>query len=218
MDLQNALKVFSLETLEGLTPDKLKAKYRRLAKQTHPDSEGGNSQEFVKLRQAFLFLSKHLEKNPAKDLKEDGVTDLETLSKDEIVSKYVKETQVLQSQLALYASAFQEQDQIMQQVKEKVENILAHFDRQKVELHEELEKEISKLEKNYSSNLLKKIFFFWPQMSEHEFWKHYHSRIDNYSRKHNQLDLEFFRSMVEAYGSGLNRIATLTGPKEVQTN
>ena len=44
-------------------------------------------------------------------------------------------------------------------------------------------------------------------MSEGEFWDAYNNKIKHYSKKHSDLDAHFFKSMLAAYGDGLNNIS-----------
>lgn len=54
MDRPAALKTLSLK--DPITEEQLKASYRRLAKTTHPD-KGGNNSEFLKVKEAYNYLN-----------------------------------------------------------------------------------------------------------------------------------------------------------------
>jgi len=71
MDFATALRIFQLHSLDRQTEDSVKKIYKKLAKQTHPDS-GGNTQDFVELQQAYTLLLQKLQEpffteNPRQD-------------------------------------------------------------------------------------------------------------------------------------------------------
>ncbi|NJK71664.1 MAG: hypothetical protein HC932_05505 [Thermales bacterium] len=55
MDFEKALKIFNLESLENISFDELRAMYKKLAKERHPDMKLGSSEDFVELREAYVF-------------------------------------------------------------------------------------------------------------------------------------------------------------------
>jgi len=60
MPLQQALKIFGIQSLEGLTMDALMDMYRQAAKQSHPDA-GGSDQAFQQMQAAFETLQMTLQ-------------------------------------------------------------------------------------------------------------------------------------------------------------
>jgi curved DNA-binding protein CbpA len=204
MTLKKALQIFNLEDLSGVTQTDLKSLYKKLAKAKHPDSTGGEDKEFVELQDAFNTLSKyvHTDKGTGKDL--------HNLSKEEILDKYFEDTKVLQKQVTDFRGTFQQQNQVMQEIKTKIEELINDFEAKKAELRAQLEKEVSKLEKKYSDGIFKRLLFFIPKMTEEEFWNTYREQASKYSKKHLELDVEFLKEMLTTYGEGLNNIQKST--------
>ena len=63
MPLEQALKIFGLPSLEGLTMGTLMDRYRQAAKQSHPDKKGGSKEAFQAMQNAFETLQMHMQ-NP----------------------------------------------------------------------------------------------------------------------------------------------------------
>ncbi len=200
MTLKKALQIFGLEDLSGVTKDDLKNIYKKLARTKHPDSSGGNVDDFIELQKAFNTLIKYVHHF------NENNRDLASLTKEEILEKYFEDTRILQKKIDDFQSRFNEQSQIMDEIKEKVENLISDFEARKRKLRADLEREIAKLEHKYSKSIFKKILFFLPKMTEEEFWETYKERVNKYSRKHLELDADFLKEMLSVYGDGLNKI------------
>jgi curved DNA-binding protein CbpA len=204
MNLQKALEIFDIDSLDEMSKDEIKKIYRKQAGQKHPDKEGGSSQEFVELRQAYLYILSHF---PNKTIKKTG-KDLKELSKDEILDKYFQDTKDLQLKLDSYESVTKNQITVLDDVKTEAEDILGRFEKRKAELRKELDANIALLEKKFNPGFFAKLMaLFQNKMSEEEFWEKYHFEVQKYSRKDAELDVEFFKEMLTTYGGGLNKIA-----------
>ncbi len=200
MTLKQALQIFNLDDLSSVTKEDLRSTYKKLAKSKHPDSGSGKDKDFIELQEAFNILNKyvHTESGTGKDLS--------TLSKEEILDKYFEDTKGLQKKITDFQGTFKQQNQIMEDIKEKIEDLINDFEAKKTELREELEKEVNKLERKYSDGIFKRLLFFIPKMTEEEFWSTYHQQASRYSKKHLELDVEFLKEMLTTYGEGLNKI------------
>ena len=64
MTLKQALQIFGLDDLSGISREDLKLMYKKLAKTKHPDLQGGNSEEYIELQTAFEVLSRYLQYIP----------------------------------------------------------------------------------------------------------------------------------------------------------
>jgi len=211
MTENKALKIFDLETIENLSLESLKSMYRAQAFIKHPDKDGGSNGEFVELREAYLFLLTKVKPKKHKNTKvEDEIqeTALKELSKEEILAKYFSETKVLQEKVEGQQLVTTKQIESLNRIKTEVEEIIANFDKQKQVLKDELEIILQDLETKVNPTFLKKFFlFFWPKMSEEEFWRRYNVEVNRFSRKDADLDIDFFKEMLGVYGNGLNDIA-----------
>ncbi len=223
MNKKKALKIFNLESLRGINQDFLKKEFRKQAKIKHPDSQGGSKESFVELKEAYELLLELIKYFDPGDIEEESsdsfdnpsqeeatpvsnVRDLKTLSKDEILDKYYQDTNNLKKSLALYQQSIDNQTRILGEIKSKVQSLVKEFESKKEVLQKDMEKDMEKLEKSYQGGLLKKIMFFLPKMSENEFWDKYHKKVDAYSKKHSELDIKFFKEMLDLYGEGLNEV------------
>ncbi len=200
MTLKKALQIFGLDDLSGVTKDDLKNIYKKLAKTKHPDSTGGDVDDFIELQEAFNTLVKYVHHPNGSN------RDLASLTKEEILEKYFEDTKILQQKIDDFQSHFSQQSQIMDEIRQKIETLIADFEARKRKLRADLEREIAKLEHKYSENIFKKILFFLPKMTEEEFWEIYKEKVSKYSKKHLELDVDFLKEMLSVYGDGLNKI------------
>lgn len=60
MNLIEALSVFGVTALSDETQVSLKRRYRKLAKEKHPDRTGGGSEDFIALQEAYILLKKEV--------------------------------------------------------------------------------------------------------------------------------------------------------------
>jgi len=199
MNRQKALDIFELTNLDGLSLDSLKTLYKKLAKNKHPD-QGGSDNEFIVLKEAYGFLQDEIK---AQKLS----TDLKEFGKEEILDNYNQDKKSLENKITLFQKTFDNQIVILNNVKSETQEILEKFENQKKGLQKELEEKINRLEKNYSKGFLQKLLFFLPRMSQDEFWVKYKYQVEIYSQKYTELDIQFFKKMLEIYGDGLNEIA-----------
>lgn len=211
MTENKALKIFNLDSLEGLTSESLKSLYRKQATIKHPDKSGGSGQEFVELREAYLYLLTKIKPKKQKHTKAEDEAEekaLKELSKEEILAKYFSETKVLQEKVDSHQLVTTKQIEALETIKSQAEVVMSDFERQKQELKQELEMILEDLEKKVNPGFMKRFFlFFWPKMSEEEFWRRYNIEVNKFSRKDADLDVNFFKEMLGVYGSGLNDIA-----------
>ncbi len=204
MNLEQALEIFDLKSLSGLTSKSLKNLYKNLAKAKHPD-QGGNTSEFVKLREAYLFLITHV--GPEENLIIQNDTDIKSLSKEEIIDKYFQDTEALRTQINTFQIALSEQVHNLDQIRLQIADTSKEFDSKKERLQKEFETKVASLEKVFTPSIWKKFFFFLPRMNEEEFWGQYHVQVEKYSQKNVDLDSQFLRDLLNIYGDGLNSVA-----------
>jgi len=205
MDLKKSLKIFSLESSAGLDQDGLKKLYYKLAKDKHPDRKDGNQEDFIELREAYLFLSTEVEKRSLTKTKTS--TGLSNLSKEEILDKYYHDTKDLELKLEEFKLNLKEQSSTLNKTKEKAEKEIDIFKVTKDDLKKNLEKEIEDLEKNFNTGIAQKILFFLPRMSQEDFWIEYHKKVKKYSKRDSEIDVQFFKKMLTIYGGGLTDIS-----------
>ena len=214
MNYSEALEIFNLSSLSDVTEEDFKALYRKLARAKHPDTNNGSSKDFVELKEAFDYLktygSFHSNKRGLKKIKQLVKTDLVTidaLSKDEVVKRYREDRKTLENQIEIYQQSFFAQENTMTEIKNVVQNIMNDYENEKSKLQLELDDQIYSLEHEYRPNFFKRILFFLPKMSSHEFWRKYNEFVSSYTSKNDSLNLSFFKIMVATYGEGLNKIS-----------
>lgn len=208
MDLVQALNIFGIDEIGELDGESLKIVYRTLAKQKHPDRSGGNSMAFVELKEAYVFLQKYFIENP---ITASGSKKLKTLSKEELLENYYRDTRQLQLRLDFLET---ETQLALTQTEEQFDGIWLKFEDERSRLRHELESTITELQKKANRSLLQKILFFIPKMSQEEFWQRYNLEVDKYARLHSDLDLEFFKMILDLYGKSLNKIGKIVTKQE----
>lgn len=62
MNFYKALEIFTLTTLQNETEDSLKKKYRKLAREYHPDIKGNTKEKFQEISEAYEILLSSLDK------------------------------------------------------------------------------------------------------------------------------------------------------------
>jgi DnaJ domain len=196
MTLDQALQTFAIgeDQLHYLTPEEVKEMYRQLAKQKHPDKTGGNSRQFIELKDAYIMISSIVQQNVGRSMI--------ALDKDEILNRYQQDTTKLYRTIT-------EQFQSISKIRTEVEDLIYEFENKKKELEGELNSAIETLESSYKKTLFQKIFFFLPSMSEKDFWETYHALVNKQTNKYKNLDFELFKQMAIIYGEGLNQISEI---------
>jgi curved DNA-binding protein CbpA len=214
MNYSEALKVFSLNSINGITESEFKIMYRKLAREHHPDTNGGNTKNFVKLREAFDYLNEYgsfQEKRKSgrkpKITNPADFTAIETLSRDEIVRRYKEDRKVLENQIEVYQDSINSQEDTMLEIKNVVEKLMGDYENEKIKLQANLDGQIRDLESKYKPSFFRRLMFFMPKMSKKEFWSKYNDSIAQYSVRYESLNLSFFKIMVATYGEGLNKIS-----------
>lgn len=208
MDLQKALNIFEIKDLDGMVSKDLKTLYRKHAKSKHPD-QGGKTSDFIDLKEAYLLLQSKVKDTEISYTSEKSIksthfdSSLEKLSKEEILDKYYD----IKYKLTELELAFSQEVQILGSVQKKVQHIVQNFEEKKKRMQKDLDEKITVLEKKLSPNLLKRILFFLPKMSEDEFWEKYNLHVQNYTIKTSEMDIDFFKEMLSVYGEGLNSIS-----------
>jgi DnaJ-class molecular chaperone len=166
MTTEKALLLFDFPTLKEVSLSELKSKYRRMARDKHPDNTGGSSADFIELREAYVVLLEYADKNETRK----GSSSLTSLTKEEILKKYERDTEELQTQLGAFQQNFLTQVHVLAEVKDRADQTISKFERKKQKLKVELEEQISLLERDISPSIWRRLFlFFLPPVSEERF-------------------------------------------------
>ena len=76
--IKDYLKILQIDQEQNITKRYVTAKYKKLAKVTHPDKYGGNKGEFQQLNQAYKKVIEYLEENQKYESYEEQDRDFET--------------------------------------------------------------------------------------------------------------------------------------------
>jgi curved DNA-binding protein CbpA len=214
MNYSEALEVFGLNSINGITEEEFKSMYRKLAREKHPDTNSGSSKDFVLLRRAFDYLREYgsfqEKKKARKKDKNASIADIvtiETLSKDEVVRKYKEDRKILENQIEVFEQSIYAQEDTMLEIKNVVERLMYDYENEKKKLQNDLDEQIEDLENKYKPGFFKQLLFFLPKMSKKEFWNKYNESVSQYTLRYESLNLSFFKIMVATYGEGLNKIS-----------
>ena len=203
MDIGNSLKIFEITDLNGLDIDNLKFLYKNQAKKKHPDRNGGNTKEFVKLKEAYLVLQKEVLKNSSNGRK---TRTLANLTKEELLETYYNDTAKLQFQI----NFLQEQaEETLQETKSQVEEIIRDFEYKKEFTQNEIRKSIEKMRGEFNKSLIKKFSSFFLPTVKDQFWEKCNKLIEENSKKQTELDMEFYKTLLNIYGESLNTISAI---------
>jgi curved DNA-binding protein CbpA len=221
MNYSEALEVFDLNSLNGVTEEEFKIMYRKLARERHPDTNNGNSKGFVRLREAFDYLReygsfspKRKTAKPQKQIVKTDMNSVDAMSREEVVRRYKEDRKVLENQLDLYQSSLTAQEDTMTEIKNVVHKLMEDYENEKIKLQIALDNEIHELESKYRPGFLNRLFFFLPKMSKKEFWEKYNESVAQYTTRYESLNLSFFKIMVATYGEGLNKVSQNLEHKE----
>jgi len=199
MNLVKALSIFQVTELTELDLDILKTKYHAFAKQAHPDKKGGDSRAFVELKEAY-----HLLQDILRDVMVENYKTQKTqtnLSREEILANYYRDTNSLQFRLSLFHD---EARHTLAETKEHFEEVWKEFQVERQKLQKELEISLDLLKKQ-NRNWVKKFMNLFAS-SDTSYDKLYQNKLTEYEQKYNELDIRYFKQVLEIYGSGLNRI------------
>jgi len=181
MDLKTALSIFKLEAPDQIDLAGLKVLYKKLARLKHPDLSGGDTKEFIKLKEAYHVLEdivpEKIEKSEDKETNnfptvfytKISENELVKLTKEELVSRYLSDTQTLSTEISVLKQDQKQRQLVVKDIKQEVQGLIDKYDQDKTKLQSDLELQISQLEKAYKGNLYRKLLFFLPKMSESEF-------------------------------------------------
>jgi curved DNA-binding protein CbpA len=204
MNTLEALKLFDLDSLENLNSKSLKSKYHKLAKIKHPDKNSGSHKEFVALKEAYLLLNKELT-NYTSSAQENELSEIENLSKEEIIDKY-KQTS---TSLVAYQNAMANQIFSLDLTSQSVTETIEKYKNKKTDLKSSFEQDLSKLEKEIYPNFLRRaLFFVWPTISEAEFSDKFTNLKKAYIQKEKELSSSFYEDLIINLTSGINQIST----------
>lgn len=202
MDINNALKIFEITDLDGVDNDYLKFLYKNQAKKKHPDRNGGDPKEFVKLKEAYLTLQKKVIENSTNGRKSRV---LANLTKEELLRRYYDDTAKLQFQI----NFLQEQaEETLQETKIQVEEIIKNFENKKEITQNEIRQSIEKMREDFNKSLIKKFSFFLPSVKD-QFWQKCNELIKENSKRQTELDMEFYKTLLNIYGETLNSISEI---------
>lgn len=234
MDLSSALKVLNFEEHDNLTLADLKQRYRELAKDRHPDITGGGSEEFVQLQAAYVHLRKDIIRNkdskPVADNPEKSTTStnkdngskndskpvvsfetritpenaLKTLSKDEILDKYLKDTKVLQVQLESLSLKQISQKTELNKVLSEVQKLQFEYQTKITALQNELQKEVDRLEGGRLKQMWHNLII--NPLTGRNDYEAYQKYVESYNKKRKTLQFDFNDKLVNIYGRTLNQM------------
>jgi DnaJ-class molecular chaperone len=203
MNLAQALDYFNLESLEGYSFERLKADYKSLAKKYHPDTNEGNHQAFVKLRQAYHIISDNL----ALEQKRPSSNNFRVNNKNKTNASFSsQENDELQIQLQIL---YGETKNASIEAQNKFQNLWDEFNKEREVLLNKMETDLSKLK---SQSVMNKIFF-WRKDSLIKKNLDYQIKLNEYQQKLYDLDTSYLKEVVKMYSEVLNHLNHIISPE-----
>jgi curved DNA-binding protein CbpA len=254
MNLIEALSVFGMSSLSAETHVSLKRRYRKLAKEKHPDRTGGGSEEFIALQEAYVALKREVKdtgeestsSNPEdqkpnttqrtytsaaveddKPSKSKGYvvvdqediekmnqevepaevisTELQALSKDELLEKYYSDTQNLNQKIGSLVSNHELHRNVLATVEGEVSRLSDDYRQQMNRLQSKYQKEIEKLERNAAYRFW--IKYFVSPLTGKDIWAKYQDNVATYEAERKQTKAQFNDKLLLIYGESLNEMS-----------
>lgn len=231
VDLAHSLKLFELIGLESQTDETLRSQYRHLAKKYHPDT-GGSAEEFIYLRQCYIFLKNKLQdpayktknkynfqtgNNPVsfsdKYSESDFLRDKLKRSENEIQDFNIKLERFEQGFVNLMAEKTHYEEIMNQQIQ-----IINQAKRHSLGLVEAYEVKKSKNTRYYKEKFAKLSNQHKPvntknkkDISEYndDYIDEHNNLVDEYRESTQGIENEFHESVVKAYQMSFNEIMRL---------
>ena len=131
---------------------------------------------------------------------------LANLTKEELLETYYNDTSKLQFQI----NFLQEQaEETLQETKSQVEEIIKDFEYKKEFTQNEIRKSIEKMREEFNKSLIKKFSSFFLPTVKDQFWEKCNKLIEENSKKQTELDMEFYKTLLNIYGESLNTISAI---------
>lgn len=203
MDVLESLEVMELHTLDGLTVEKLKDKYKQKAKEYHPDKRGGDSRMFVKLSNAYTTLKDIVAVQEAMDR---GAAEEKKRQKGEQNWQEKNSQNQIKNALVIHKKALKKnKDQIDFTKAEVIKITKEHLLKEQV-LKEEFENVLKKIRSQYKENLSHKIKRFFKIQIGASLEERETALREKFEQIQKDLDNEYNQQLVLIYGQSLNRI------------
>lgn len=198
MNLSQALDYFNIDSLENYTFEQLKIDYKKLAKKYHPDTNNGNHEAFVKLRQSYHIISENL-------------TNLEKTHRRPTYSSSfgrVKKSTVPGTQMN---SDLQVQFQILHgetknsslEAQKNFQSLWESFKNERELLLQNMDADLTSLKnkRGFLSSLM-----FWREESMVRKNLNYQIKLNEYQQKLYELDTSYLKKVVKMYSEVLNHL------------
>ena len=200
MDLEKALQVFHIDTLEQLVElgeIGIKTLYKKMAKDTHPDHNNGQKEEFIKINSAYGILLdevRHIRAQMGETASIEPEKKNEKMV-DFFYSKTAKSQKTLSPQ-----SDLEKVQSTLYRVQQEIVRLTQEFhqesDKIKIELEKkttEIDLEIVKVNKKAKAELLNE----------------FHYQANKYKKIQEDLRIQFDRAALDFYASALNELRDL---------
>lgn len=209
MDVLRALEVMGFSSLDGLTTDGLKIRYKEYAKEHHPDKHSGDQDRFVSLSNAYTTLKDIVSVQDA--MNESIKREQETISPESVSAnasprEQKKEVVQMKNTLVLHKKALKKHKEHIDRAKVIVSKVTSeHLQKQDI-LRQELDIMLKKMRTEYKENWLRKLFVFLPSKNKTNLKERENNLIGRYESIKKELDAEFYHQLVKIYGESLNQI------------
>lgn len=216
MNTERALELFNFSTIDALTIQELKKRYRTRAKKFHPDKAGGSKEAFVDLQKAYQYLKKLL------DTAEDELTKLRKAIIEENMDleeaelerrlKVVEKSELLsqliasEKKMVVHKEIMKKQAEFLGQTRDLVEELIQEYKDKQSSLRGELTIILEQLEVEYQSNIVQKILFFLPKRDYNEFLERKENLMGKFQTLSHDLENQLSKEIVKMYGTALNHL------------
>ncbi len=197
MDLEKALQVFHIDTLDQLVDlgeIGVKTLYKKMAKDTHPDHNNGQKEEFIEINSAYGTLLDEVRHIRA----QLGQTDTPSVEKknDQMVDFFYSKTAKSQKTLAPQTD-MEKVHSTLYRVQQEITMLTEEFRQEADKIKIEFEKKTQEIEAKVqrANNRLKQDL-----LVEFQFQAQKHTKIQD------DLRAQFDKAALEIYANGLNEL------------
>lgn len=229
MNFIEALSVFGLTTLKGETVHSLKKRYRILAKEKHPDTAGGNSDDFVALGSAYTLLKREINSSDSYSNSRNSGSPVFNKTKgygvvDEVIESenpqtaeqsvqekqdtsqsvvFSQTSEVLPENISTIISNYELHRSILEVVGRQVDQVSKEYKSEMNSLQTKYEKELEKLEHNGIYRIWVKLL---SPLTGKDIWERYNQNIKSYEVEKDKIKSRYNQMLLSIYGESLNEM------------
>jgi DnaJ-class molecular chaperone len=202
MDLEKALSVFHIDTLDQLVDlgeSGIKTLYKKMAKDTHPDHNNGQKDDFIQINSAYGILLDEVRDINAQLGKTS--TDETEKKNDQMVDFFYSKTAKSQKSISSQTD-IQKVQSVLYSIQMEVQRLTAEYQEESEKIKIEFEKKVAVVESD-----LKRA----GRKAQEELMYEFQYQISKHKKIQEDLKIQFDAAALDIYASGLNEMQGVVG-------